>query len=77
VTVKRKRRNDRNLCSYVTGRKRKRRNDRNLWTYVTEKEKEEKPKPDQKPKEEKPATLRGWELERCPRAPPKPRLAFA
>ena len=42
-----------------------------------EKEKEEKPKPDQKPKEEKPATLRGWELERCPRAPPKPRLAFA
>jgi hypothetical protein len=44
-----------------------------------EKEKEQKPKPvDQKTKEEKPA-LRGWELElgRCPRAPPKPRLAFA
>jgi hypothetical protein len=44
-----------------------------------EKEKEEKPKPYQKPQEEKPATLCGWELElsRCPRAPPKPRLAFA
>ena len=43
-----------------------------------EKEKEKKPKPvDQKTKEEKPVALQGWELELCPRAPQKPRLAFA